>query len=97
MGKSVWRFSHGLEIQFESDKVKSWTLKGTPYNIVYEDEQYFSVIGQNRVSDTFNKISDCIADAKRIDHQKIMQLSIMICEEYGKRQAQKTAIKEKQK
>lgn len=94
--KQFWRYRHGLELQFESDTVKSWTLKGTPYNIVNEAGEYFSVIGQNRVSDTFENIKDCIKDAKRIDHQKIMQLSIMICEEYGKRQAQKQAINKKQ-
>lgn len=94
--KRAWRYKHGLELQFESETVNSWTLKGTPYNIVHEQGEYFSVIGQNRVSDTFNNIKECIKDAKRIDHQKIMQLSIMICEEYGKRQSQKEAINKKQ-
>lgn len=83
--KSLWKFRHGLETQFESEQVSSWTLKGTPYNIVREDGQYFSVIGQNRVSDTFKNVKDCIKDAKRLDTHKVMQLAIMICEENARR------------
>lgn len=89
MGKRLWRFRHGLELQFESDNVKSWTLKGTPYSIVKENGVYFSVIGQNRVSDTFKKIEECIKDAKRLDVYKVMQIAIMISDE-AKRRATKT-------
>lgn len=85
MVKSLWRYKHGLELQFESENVSSWTLKGTPYNIVKEAGEYFSVIGQNRVSNTFKTVTECIKDAKRLDTHKVMQLAIMICEENKRR------------
>lgn len=83
--KSLWRFKHGLSLQFESETVSSWTLKGTPYSIVKEAGEYFSVIGQNRVSNTFDNVKECIKDAKRLDAHKVMQLAIMICEEKERR------------
>lgn len=80
MVKRFWRYRKGLQLQFESDNVSSWTLKGTAYSIVREQGVYFSVIGQHRVSNTFTKIDDCIKDAKRMDEHKVMQLATMICD-----------------
>lgn len=90
MVKRAWRFRHGLKVQFESEKVSSWTLTGTPYSIVKENGEYFSVIGQNRVSDTFTNVEECIKDAKRLDTHKVMQLAIMICEEDRRRNSKTT-------
>lgn len=88
IAKQTWRYKNGLELQFESDNVSSWTLKGTPYSIVKEGGEYFSVIGQNRVSNAFKTIKECIKDAKRLDTHKVMQLALMMVEEKLKRTKQ---------
>lgn len=80
MVNNTLNYCKGIETVIKSENIKVWKLKGTPYNIVKENGEYFSIIGQNRVSNSFKTQKECIEDAKRLDANKVMQLAIMIAE-----------------
>lgn len=68
-------------------------VEGTPFAVVESEEGFFVIMGKYRMSESFQKSSEAIKDAKRITWMRILQVIGATIENYEKEDKEKTTIK----
>ena len=57
-----------------SNKLKITNLKGTPFSVIEENEEYFAVIGSHRITETYETFEKCEKETKKITWDRIVQV-----------------------
>jgi len=57
-----------------SNELKFETIEGTPFTVVNENNEYFSIIGNHRITETFLSKEICIEETKKITWDRIVQV-----------------------
>lgn len=64
----------GLELRYKSDQIEAYVVLGTPYQIIKENNVWFTVIGKIRTSPDFYTRKEAVKDAKRFNLEKVMEV-----------------------
>lgn len=57
-----------------SNETKFEQIEGTPFTVVQENKEYFSIIGNHRITETFLSKEICIEETKKITWDRIVQV-----------------------
>lgn len=57
-----------------SSETKFTQIEGTPFTVVEEGKEYFSIIGNHRITETFLTKEICIEETKKITWDRIVQV-----------------------
>ena len=63
-----------LDKQDASSELKFEAIEGTPFTIVNETNEYFCIIGNHRITETFLNKEICIEETKKITWDRIVQV-----------------------
>ena len=58
------------------------TIKNTPFTIVKEDKNYFGIIGNHRITESYNNKEELKKDLTEITWDRIVQVVWAIAEKY---------------
>jgi len=57
-----------------SSETRFTQIEGTPFTVVEEGKEYFSIIGNHRITETFLTKEICIEETKKITWDRIVQV-----------------------
>jgi len=57
-----------------SNELTFENIEGTPFTVVKENNEYFSIIGNHRLTETFLSKKICIEETKKITWDRIVQV-----------------------
>jgi hypothetical protein len=63
-----------LDKQDSSSELKFEAIEGTPFTVVNENNEYFSIIGSHRITETFLNKEICIEETKKITWDRLVQV-----------------------
>ena len=63
-----------LDKQDSGNNIEFTHIEGTPFTVVYENDEYFSIIGNHRITETFFDKEICIEETKKITWDRIVQV-----------------------
>jgi len=63
-----------LDKQDSSSELTFEQIEGTPFTVVQEGKEYFSIIGSHRITETFLTKEICIEETKKITWDRIVQV-----------------------
>jgi hypothetical protein len=63
-----------LDKQDAYEALKFEAIEGTPFTVVNENNEYFSIIGNHRITETFLNKEICIEETKKITWDRITQV-----------------------
>ena len=64
--------------------MKIWTLKGTPFHIVKDEQGYTPIFRQNAIGKTQESLEDAIKNAKEFSWVKVYAMASIIAEDMNK-------------
>lgn len=59
-------------------------IENTPFTIVRQDKEYFGLIGEHRITESYDNIEKCENEVKEITWDRIVQVIWAITEKYNK-------------
>ena len=67
-----------------STELEFITIEKTPFTIVRQEKEYFGLIGEHRITESYDNLEKCKKEVQEITWDRIVQVIWAITEKYNK-------------
>lgn len=67
-----------------SNELEFIKIENTPFTIVRQEKEYFGLIGEHRITESYEDLETCEKEIKEITWDRIVQVIWAITEKYNK-------------
>ncbi len=82
--KQQEELSNTTDKQNSSTELEFITIERTPFTIVRQGKEYFGLIGEHRITESYNNLEKCKKEVQEITWDRIVQVIWAITEKYNK-------------